>query len=93
MRKNRNSMSIPIEISQVVETMTAVAREQKRRLRKREADLRGDCNRVPSRGPIQSNGRLCVRWHFYAAAKRKHELLTRQVSELRRFLRRISTPP
>jgi hypothetical protein len=59
------------------------ARWQKLRARERLAYLKGDDGiRKSSRARIQSNGRACIRWHFWQAARAKHKEQSRLISML-----------
>ena len=58
------------------------AKEKKIRMKIRLAALKGDYIRVPSRGPIQSNGMNCIRWHFYQNAVRNHRVAAAEIKEL-----------
>ena len=66
----------------IVRRLLAEARERKRRVRARLHDLRKDGVRTASRGPLLSNGRLCVRWHFYERAKDNHRLVTEELAAI-----------
>ncbi len=55
------------------EAITA-AQQQKRRVRGRLADMRGEFGSTPVRGPWKP-GRPGVKWHLYQAARRKHHAL------------------
>jgi hypothetical protein len=47
------------------------AKEQKRNVRYRLWELKGDSVKTPSRGTFLPNGLKCLRWHFYTMAKQK----------------------
>jgi hypothetical protein len=56
------------------------AKEQKRNVRYRLFDLKGDYVRPPSRGTLLPNGLKCLRWHFYTMSKQKLKKIQDQVT-------------
>ncbi len=69
-------------VQQIRSQLLLAARAQKLRVRKRLAALRGSHILPPSRGPIQSNGYRCIRWHFWQAAKHKQATITQQITAI-----------
>lgn len=60
--------------------LIAKAKDQKRNVRYRLFDLKGDYVRCPSRGELLPNGLKCLRWHFYTMAQQKLKRIQDQVS-------------
>ena len=77
----------------LAERLRREARAQKRRVRQRLAALRGGPVATPSRGPIQKNGRKCLRWHFWQAATARHQNLSAQINALHANLRTDHAKP
>ncbi len=75
--KNTHITTLATVMEQAIER----ARDQKRRVRRRLADMRGDFDSTPVRGAWKP-GRLGVKWHLYQAARRKHAALTHEVRAL-----------
>lgn len=75
---NRNCIHT---LGDLMEQAIAAAQDQKRRVRRRLADMRGDFNSTSVRGPWKP-GRPGVKWHLYQAARRKHAALTDDVRAL-----------
>ncbi len=65
------------------------AQAQKRRVRGRLADMRGEFGSTPVRGPWKP-GRPGVKWHLYQAARRKHHALSEHVRALAWALKQIT---
>ena len=61
-------------LGDVMEKAIVEAQAQKRRVRRRLPDMRGDFASAPVRGPW-TPGRPGVKWHLYQAARRKHAAL------------------
>ena len=82
----------PTPIQEVLAKLERDAREQKRRVAQRLVALRGNHISPPSRGPIQANGRTCIRWHFWQAARSKHARITQRLSSIHALLGNPSQP-
>lgn len=63
--------------------------QQKRRVRRHLAGMRGDWENTPVRGPWKP-GRPGVKWHLYQAARRKHHQLTQRVRALAWALKQLT---
>lgn len=74
-------------IDEILKESRKRAKEQKQRLKKRMRDLT-NINLENSRGPLLKNGRVCVRFHFYKKAKKKHEKLSAEAKFLHSRLKR-----
>lgn len=61
-------------LGDVMEQAIWKALAQKRKVRERLPDMRGDFASTPVRGPWKP-GRPGVKWHLYQAAQRKHAAL------------------
>lgn len=61
-------------LGDVMEKAIVEAQAQKRRVRRRLLDMRGEFDSTPVRGPWKP-GRPGVKWHLYQAAQRKHAAL------------------
>jgi hypothetical protein len=70
-------------LGRLVEELLGRARWQKLRVKERLERMRGDFVSTPTRGPIQKNGRPCIRWHFWKAATAKKDLLTSQIAGIK----------
>jgi hypothetical protein len=70
-------------MERLVRDLIRAAKDQKRRTRRRLRDMAGDFIAEPSRGPIQRNGRLCIRWHFWQASRAKHQAITDQITAVK----------
>jgi hypothetical protein len=79
-------------LDNLVEDLKRTAREQKRRTAQRLLALRGDWTSTPSRGPVQTNGRLCIRWHFWMAAGKKARKITDQITSIQSLQKRSKNP-
>lgn len=71
-----------VALPRLVRQLIAEAKDRKRRMIERQRALKGDEIRTPSRGPIQKNGRKCIRWHFYESARSNHRAVTEQVTQI-----------
>ena len=70
------------ELDQHIADLIATAKRRKANAKERLAVMKGDERRYPSRGPIQYNGRACIRWHFWQGARERHQNLGRLIKEL-----------
>jgi hypothetical protein len=77
------------ELDQHIRDLIATAKRRKLNAKERLAVMKGDEVRFPSRGPIQYNGRACIRWHFWQGARERHQKLGRLIKELIALRRRI----
>jgi galactokinase len=73
-------------LGDLMEEAITAAQQQKRRVRGRLADMRGEFGSTPVRGPWKP-GRPGVKWHLYQAARRKHHALTEHVRALQQLTR------
>ncbi len=80
MKTRFNSDAHGVPLYRLVRQLQGDAREQKRRVRERLRALLGDEIKTPSRGPIQANGRPCIRWHFWKMAQAKQDYITQQIT-------------
>ena len=71
-----------IHINSLISELLLSAKEQKNNVKRRLFDLRGNDIFVPSRGPIQPNGRKSIRFHFWEMAKIKHQKITDKITTL-----------
>jgi hypothetical protein len=77
------------DLDQHIRDLIATAKRRKANAKERLAVMKGDEVRFPSRGPIQYNGRACIRWHFWHGARERHQKLGRLIKELIALRRRI----
>lgn len=69
-------------IKNLTDRLIREAREKKIRVKIRLAALGNTRGIYPlSRGPIQSNGMNCIRWHFYERAVRNHQVAAAEIKE------------
>jgi hypothetical protein len=73
---------VSVELDQHIADLIATAKRRKANAKERLSAMRGDEVRIPSRGPIQRNGRCCIRWHFWEGARERHRRLGRLIKEL-----------
>lgn len=73
-----------------MEEAIAAAQQQKRRVRVRLADMRGEFGSTPVRGPWKP-GRPGVKWHLWNAARVKHNVLTQRVRALVWALKQLNS--
>lgn len=85
MKNNEHITTLAAVMEQAIDR----ARDQKRRVRRRLADMRGDFDCTPVRGPWKPR-RPGVKWHLYEAARRKHAALTHEVRALAWALKQIT---
>ena len=64
----------------LLKELISKAKEQKRNVRYRLWELKGDFVKAPSRGTFLPNGVKCLRWHFYTMAKQKLKRIQDQVN-------------
>lgn len=82
----------PVALDRLVRDLIRRAKDQKRRTRQRLRDMAGDFIAEPSRGPIQRNGRRCIRWHFWQASRAKHQAITDQITAVKSCIPNAYSP-
>jgi hypothetical protein len=70
-------------MERLVRDLIRAAKDQKRQTSQRLRDMEGDFIAEPTRGPIQRNGRRCIRWHFWQASRSKHRAITDQITAVK----------
>ncbi|MDA1178791.1 MAG: hypothetical protein O2931_08355 [Planctomycetota bacterium] len=80
-------------MERLVRDLIRSAKDQKRRTRQRLQGMAGDFVAEPSRGPIQRNGRRCIRWHFWQASRAKHQAITDQIAAIKSCTLNVSDNP
>jgi hypothetical protein len=80
MKTRFNSDAHGVPLHRLVRQLQDEARDQKRRVGWQLHALRGDEIRTPSRGPLQANGRPCIRWHFWKMAQAKQDYITQKIT-------------
>jgi hypothetical protein len=84
--RTRNITQMKSSLDTILQNLLLSAKIQKRRKKERLIDLGGDWVKVPSRGPLLSNGKKCLRWHFWKAAQTKHQKITQQITDFKTLL-------
>jgi hypothetical protein len=70
------------DLDEHIANLITTAKQRKANAKERLAVMKGDERRYPTRGPVNHQGRYCVRWHFWQGARERHQKLGRLIKEL-----------